>query len=132
MDDHDSRKPYKLHLNTYGTQKTAVAGVIMNVSLLTSNSNQIKLMVVGENSENSENGWGVLCILVISLLAIAIVLQLISAIFIISMARSKAYSEPSKHEHDQSNRSLDRNNKILLGITTAVTFINVIAVAINN
>ena len=140
-----SPKPYKLHLNTYATQKTVVAGV-MNVSLLTSNSNQVKLIVnaanmgkrivkrgaMGETTVHSENGWDVLRILVVSLLAIAIVLQFISAIFIISMARSKAYSEPSKHEHDQSNRSLDRNNKILLGITSAVTFMNVVAVAINN
>ena len=145
-------EPANLNVNRYATEKTTVAGV-MNLSLLASNANQLRLVMdlhkkaaqiknpidncapaikptPGSPPENPEVGYCTMQIAFISLLGIAIVLQLISAICIIAMGSSKADLETSKEEDVSRKRSLNRNNKILLGISTIVTVINVLAAAI--
>ena len=130
---------YTLNLNSYATTKTAVAGII-NISLLASNANQIRLIMELNNKAKKlgnsriatvppQVGYNAMQIAFISLLVIAIVLQFISAMFIIAMGTSKADLETSNPEHHKSKRILNRNNNILLGITTVITFINVLAVA---
>ena len=108
-------------MNTYTTTKTVTAGV-MDVALLTSNANQIKLMATFQS-------WSAIHISFVSLLSISILLQIVVAIGVVIMATSKANLNlmiENEKGHEEEKRKIDRINKAVLGISVMITFINVL------
>ena len=117
----DKSKAGSFDTNTYTTTKTLIAGV-MDVALLTSNANQIKLMATFQS-------WSAIHISVVSLLSISILLQIVIAIGVVIMATSKANLNlmiENEKEHEEEKRKIDRINKAVLGISVMITFINVL------
>ena len=118
----DKSKAGSFDTNTYTTTKTLIAGV-MDVALLTSNANQIKLMAKFQS-------WSAFNISVVSLLSISIILQLVVVICVAIMATSKAnlnLTIESDKGHEEEKRKINGINKAVLGISVMITFINVLA-----
>ena len=114
-----SRRPADFNVNTYATQKTMTAGA-MDIALITSNVNQIKLLAASQLKAIE--------IITITLLSISLILQLIVAFFIIYMGSSTKVDLNSKEEEQvKKQRRLDGFNKSVLAMSGFFTVINVIA-----
>ena len=110
-------------VNRYTTHKTLTTGA-MNISLLTSNANQIKLVY------QEPEVWDGFRIATITLLGISVLLQFIVVFFIIIVGTSNA--DVSSNVSDQEKRQLEKNNKAILGMTAAITLINVLGTQFAN
>ena len=106
-------------VNTYATQKTMTAGT-MDIALITSNANQIKLLAASQMKA--------IQIITMTMLGISLILQLVVAFFIIYMGSSTTVDLTSKEEEQiRKQRRLDGFNKAVMGMVGFITVINVLA-----
>ena len=114
-----SRRPADFNVNTYATQKTMTAGA-MDIALITSNANQIKLLAASQMKTIE--------ILTMTMLGISLILQFIVAFFIIYMGSSTKVDLNSKEEEQvKKQRRLNNFNQAVLGMVGFITVINVLA-----
>ena len=116
--------------NGYATHKTITTGV-MNVGLLTSNVNQIKLICKATNGDVGSQ-WDGFQTTTVVLLAISIVLQIACVILSISMAASKVNIDSVDAGEDQGKKSLHKRNTAVSILVAFITIINIIASSLSD
>ena len=112
------KPPPLFNVNSYATHKTLTAGA-MDIALLTSNGNQLKMMAASEMTT--------IQIVTLVMLAISIFLQFVVVFLIIVMGSSNIDLSSREAEQEKAQKRLDRQNKSVLGMVAFITLINILA-----
>ena len=121
------RKSTISNANSYATQKT-IAGGIMNLALLTSNGNQLKIFISHKDKYNPLDR------IIISLIAFSILLQIFMGFLAIAVGTSKVCVESGDEEYNEiedttknvGKRKLYTRNRWITGLSLLSTVVNIL------
>ena len=118
-----AKPPISFNVNSYATHKTLTAGA-MDVALLSSNVNQVRMMAGSEMTTFQ--------IITLTMLGISIILQFIVVLLIIMMGSSHVDITSRDKEAEKAKRRLDIQNKATLGMVAFISLINIMAGQVND
>ena len=108
-------------VNSYTTNKTITSGT-MNVALLTSNANQLKVLINKE--EKDRTGYYYFNF---TLVCFSMVLQVAMAILAMMVGGSNVSLESTDSEHDEKKKNMNHKNSAITMMAFLATLINILA-----
>ena len=108
-------------VNRYTTNKTITSGT-MNVALLTSNANQLKVLINKE--EKDRTGYYYFNF---TLVCFSMVLQVAMAILAMMVGGSNVSLESTDSEHDEKKKKMNHKNSAITMMAFLATLINILA-----
>ena len=108
-------------VNSYATNKTITSGT-MNVALLTSNANQLKVLINKE--EKDRTGYYYFNF---TLVCFSMVLQVAMAILAMMVGGSNVSLESTDSEHDEKKKKMNHKNSAITMMAFLATLINILA-----
>lgn len=114
-------KKANFSVNRYATQKTIAAGT-MNIALLTSNANHLKVLF--NKDEKDHNGY---YYFVIVLICLSMLLQVVMAVLAMMVGGSNVCLESTDNDQDEAKRKIQNKNSVTTILAVLATLINILA-----